>query len=604
MTDSKRARQPRVVATLIPAGQRLKWGVVAFMGVLTAAAESIAALSVAALLAAMTDDTAVSLDLPIIGDITELLPGDSAGDRLRFLAIVAGAFFLIRGGLQLARMYVQSRVAHRTGARISSRLFRGYISMPYSFHISHNSSELMRNASWAADEVVGNYLQPIAAIIVQVSLLGMLMAVLVAAAPTVTLVTLAVLLPATIVIVQLVRPKLRHYGRTTNEQVQDSLNSLQQTLHGIRDVKVLGRERHFASSFRRTRDKLAQARYLSTTLSFVPSVSIETLVIIAIISFVAISSADGLSEATLPTLGLFAYAGLRMMPAVSSMVSSVNKLRYGQSVASTVAEDLRLIGSSRNSAPWTPAEPISFEGELTLNDVNFSYDGITPTLEDISLVVNRGESIGIVGETGAGKSTLLDIILGLLKPQNGSVLLDGHDLWENARNWHAIIGLVPQDIYLLDDSIRRNIAYGLEDQEIDDEMVLDALRLAQLGAFLESLPDGLDTNVGERGVRLSGGQRQRVAIARALYRKPEVLIFDEGTASLDNVTEAALMSSLENLRRDHTLITVAHRLTTVESADRIVLLDAGKIADEGTYEELRERNEIFRRMAKEAGRND
>lgn len=598
---SKRGGKPRtkVLRVLIPKGQRSKWIAVAIMGVVTAAAEAIAALSIAALIAAMTDATPASVELPFLGDIGKLLPGETSEEQLRYLAIWVGAFFVVKAGLQLTRTYVQSRVAQGTGAGISTRLFRGYLAMPYSFHISHNSSELMRNATWAADEVVTNFIAPIATILVQTSLLAMLLAVLITAAPVVTLTTLGILLPITIMIVQTVRPKLRQLGRMTKESVKHSLNSLQQTLHGIRDVKILGRERHFSSGFKEIRDELARARYLSVTLGFLPSVSIETLVIVAIIAFIAISSGTGLSDATLPTLGLFAYAGLRMMPAISKVVASVNKLRYGQSVASTVADDLEEVRNSGVRPPRVPAEPLDFSFTLQVNGVDFSYDESSPTLQNIDLTIKKGESLGIVGETGAGKSTLLDIILGLLTPTSGNVTVDGVDLTNSVRSWHANIGLVPQTIYLLDDTVRRNIAYGLNDDEIDDEAVRQAVRLAQLERFLETLPDGVETNVGERGIRLSGGQRQRVAIARALYRSPQVLVFDEGTASLDSLTEAELLRSIQDLREDHTIITVAHRLTTVKDSDRIILLEDGRIADQGTYTELQQRNPTFRLMTEQ-----
>lgn len=588
----------RTLGVLIPKGHRARWGIVALMGVVTAGAESVAALLVAALIAAMTETSLADLNLPLVGDVTEWLPGNALFEQLRYLAIGTGVFFVLKGGLQLARTYIQARVAHRTGARLSSRLFNGYLRMPYSFHISHNSSELIRNASWAADEVVGTYLLPIATIIVQAALLVTLLAVLVASAPTVTTVTVGILLPITIAIMATVRPKLRRLGHVTKESVTSSFNVLQQSLHGIRDVKILGREKFFGTEFRGIRERHARSRYFSAVLSFVPSVSVETLVIIAIIAFIAIASGDGIGPAALPTLGLFAYAGLRMMPATSSIVGAINKLRYGSAVADTVADELGQV--QRDAVPRTEPDtpPIVFNDMLELKQINFSYTGDSVTLNDINLTIKKGESVGIVGETGAGKSTLLDIILGLLTPTSGMVTVDGRDIRENTTSWHSMIGLVPQAIYLLDDSVRRNIAYGLGEDEIDDEAVDDAVRLAQLERFLRTLPDGVDTDVGERGIRLSGGQRQRVAIARALYREPEVLVFDEGTASLDNLTEAQLLRSIEDLRdQNHTIITVAHRLTTVKSCDRIILLEAGKITDEGSYDELQERNVTFRRMS-------
>ena len=596
LTEEPQLPKFRTIGVLIPRGHRARWLVVALMGVAAAAAESVAALSIAALIAAMTGTSTAELDLPLVGDITEWLPGSTPTRQLQNLAIATGLFFVVKGGIDLARMYVQSRVAHNTGARLSNRLYRGYLDMPYSFHIAHSSSELIRNASWAADEVVATYLMPFATIIVQASLFVMLLAVLVATAPTVTLVTIGILLPTTILIMATVRPKLRRLGQVTKRTVKDSFTALQQSLHGIRDVKVLGREKFFGSVFRDIRQENAKSRYVSNVLSYLPSVAIETLVITAIIGFILMGSQDGIGPAALPTLGLFAYAGLRMMPATSSIVGAVNKIRYGNSVAATVAAGIEEVNATR-ARDEERAGAIDFVDVLALNDVGFSYNGESPTLQGIDLTIRKGESIGIVGETGAGKSTLIDIILGLLEPSAGSVTVDGVDINGRLRSWHSIIGLVPQTIHILDDTIRRNIAYGLPEELIDDDLLRSAVHLAQLEAFVDSLPEGLDTHVGERGIRLSGGQRQRVAIARALYRRPSVLVFDEGTASLDNLTEAQLLRSIQNLLdQHHTIITVAHRLTTVKNCDRIILLDNGRIADEGDYEELQDRNLTFRQM--------
>jgi ATP-binding cassette subfamily C protein len=562
-----------------------------------AAAESVSAVLIALLVDAMMQDSTTSFELPILGDVTEILPGETPAEQLRFLAIAIAIFFLLKAGLSLTKTYVQARVAQNTGARLANRLFDGYLTMPYSFHISHNSSELMRNASWAADEVVSSFLTPMANLITQGAMLVFLLAVLVAAAPTVTLVTIGLLVPLVLLSLRAVASVLHRLGNVTKHTVKETLSSLQQSLAGIRDIKVLGRERFFAEEFHHSRRLLARAKYLYPTVSSVPSLVIETLLVVFILGFVAFGSADsGVAGASLPVLGLFAYAGLRMIPAMSAIVSSVNQIRYGQAAVQTVATNLEMIDNESDPMPASAATPMDFKGELVLEGVEFSYETSAEVLKGIDLVIHRGESIGIVGATGAGKSTLLDVILGLLHPTAGEIRVDGHALHEDLRSWRACLGLVPQSIFLLDDTMRRNIAYGIGDAGIDEQALNDAVELSQLRAFIDSLPEGLETVVGERGIRISGGQRQRVAIARALYRKPEVLIFDEGTASLDNLTEAALLRALEDLKGAHTIITVAHRLTTVKSCDRIILLADGEIVDEGSYEDLRNRNVTFREM--------
>jgi len=586
-----------LLRTIIPRGQRAKWFAVTVLGLAVAAAESVSAILIAVLVDAMMQTSTTSFDLPILGDVREILPGSTPADQLRVLAIAIAIFFLLKAGLTLTKNYVQARVAQNTGARLANRLFEGYLTMPYSFHISHNSSELMRNASWAADEVVSNFLTPLANLITQGAMLVFLLGVLIAAAPTVTLVTIGLLVPLVLLSLRAVASILHRLGNVTKHSVKETLSSLQQSLAGIRDIKVLGRERFFAEEFRHNRQLLARAKYMYPTVSSIPSLVIETLLVVFILGFVAFGSAgSGVAGASLPVLGLFAYAGLRMIPAMSAIVSAVNQIRYGGAAVQTVATNLDLIDAESEPLPTDPAIPMAFSAGLALEGVEFSYETSAEVLRRVDLVIHRGESIGIVGTTGAGKSTLLDLILGLLAPTAGEIKVDGQALHEDLRSWRACLGLVPQSIFLLDDTVRRNIAYGIMDSEIDERALNEAVELSQLSAFIDSLPEGLDTVVGERGIRISGGQRQRVAIARALYRKPEVLIFDEGTASLDNLTEAALLRALEDLKGTHTIITVAHRLTTVKSCDRIILLADGKIVDEGNYEELRTRNVTFREM--------
>ena len=590
------SRRVALLGKIIPKGERAKWLAVAGLGLLVAGAESIAAVLIALLVDAMMGSTA-ALELPIVGDVSNLLPGQTPEDRLRILAIGTAIFFVLKGGLALTKNYVQARVAQNTGARIANRLFHGYLTMPYSFHISHNSSELMRNASWAADEAVSSFLTPLANFITQSAMLIFLLSVLIAAAPVVTVVTIALLVPLVLLALRAVAKVLDRLGNITKHSVKDTLGSLQESLQGIRDIKVLGRERYFSGQFRSARQQLAKAKYLYPTVSSIPSITIETLLVVFILAFVALDGAEsGVTGASLPVLGLFAYAGLRMIPAMSAIVSSVNQIRYGRAAVQTVSTNLDMIAADSTPLPEDAVTPLNFGSRLELSGVHFSYETGSEVLKGIDLEIRRGESVGIVGTTGAGKSTLLDLILGLLSPTHGQILVDDVPLEQALRSWRACLGLVPQTIFLLDASVRTNIAYGVDAAAIDEDALAKAVEMAQLKQFIDSLPEGLDTMVGERGVRISGGQRQRVAIARALYHRPQVLIFDEGTAALDNLTEAALLRAVEDLRGEHTLITVAHRLTTVKNCDRIILLSDGEIVDQGNYEDLRDRNVTFREM--------
>ena len=270
----------------------------------------------------------------------------------------------------------------------------------------------------------------------------------------------------------------------------------------------------------------------------------------------------------------------------------------GAAAVDTVRADLELVGAAADTSRPQPP-PFVFETAIELRDVAFTYENAEiPALQNVDLVIKRGERLGIAGQTGSGKSTLLDLILGLLSPTSGEVLVDGEPIEGRLPGWLSSIGMVPQSVFLIDDTIRRNVAFGLADRAIDDGRVEEALKLAQLGAFVDTLPERAETIVGDRGVRLSGGQRQRIAIARALYTDPSILILDEGTSALDSATESELMEALEHASHDRTVIIVAHRLSTVRQADRIVFLDRGRIVDIGQFDELVARNASFRELAR------
>jgi ABC-type multidrug transport system fused ATPase/permease subunit len=284
-------------------------------------------------------------------------------------------------------------------------------------------------------------------------------------------------------------------------------------------------------------------------------------------------------DALTPTLGLFAAAAFRLMPSVSRILSAVQTVRSADPVINNLYAEIQLL--ERAPAPELVAR-LPFREALTLEHVAFQYEGAaSPAVRDVSLTVPRGSCIGIIGESGAGKSTLVDIILGLFAPDSGAVRLDGVDIQTSPRGWQDQIGYVSQSIYLTDDTLRRNVAFGVPKEAIDDVAIGRALRGAQLEEFVRELPDGLDTVVGERGVRLSGGQRQRIGIARALYHDPPVLVLDEATSSVDTITERSIMESVRALQGTKTILIVAHRLSTVEQCDRLFRLDRGRLIAEG-----------------------
>jgi ATP-binding cassette subfamily C protein len=390
------------------------------------------------------------------------------------------------------------------------------------------------------------------------------------------------------------------WGRVVSQLDTDILQTLQQSLGGVKEVKVIGRESFFLSQFDDRMAAAARLRSRYVAVAAALRMGVETTFVCGLLAVSLLLTLRGGANA-LPLLGLFAYAGFRVIPASNRIMLYVAQLRYSRAWIHDLRADL--------TALPTPAiddaaevEPIRFTRAVALERVSYSYDGEPePVLVDVSLTIAKGESIGVVGPSGAGKSTLIDLLLGLLEPTAGRITVDGRDIVTAMRSWRRHIGYVPQEPFILDDTVRRNVAFGLADAEIDDRRVQAALTRAQLSDVVAGLPHGLDTMLGERGTRLSGGQRQRVAIARALYHEPEVLVFDEATSALDTPTERELIAALEALRGVKTLVVIAHRLTTVRRCDRLALLRDGRLAAVGPYDDLIARDPGFRQMATTTG---
>lgn len=585
---------------LLDTSNRSRWLILVFLALLVSMFEATGALLVFALLGLATEPGG-ALELPLLGDIRGALPDMPQRQLLTWAAAVIALFFVLRAITFLSQAYLQHRIAQNAASRLSVRLLDGYLRLPYEMHLRRTSAELIRNTYDSVQVVATEVLVPAARIISQLFIVVGIFIVLMTTAPLATMLAAAVLGPIVLLLLKVVQPWLKSLGRAREAMAKSSIESLQQSLQGMRDIKVLGRESYFKRDFAQQRQALAHSMYLRGASSDIPKVTMETTLVLFILGFFALTVVQGrASGQALSVLGLFAYAALRLQPALNTVVHGLNSLRFATPAIDQLADDLELIESAapRAAAGAATAPPLPFQHELRLDQISFRYEGSgTDVLRDIDLTVRPGQSIGLVGPTGGGKSTLVDIMLALLVPTTGRVTADGVDIHDQPAAWQRNIGVVFQQVFLVNDTLRRNICLGLSDTDVDETMVREAVMLAQLSDLVSSLPDGLDTIVGERGVRLSGGQRQRVAIARAVYRDPPVLVFDEGTASLDTLTEAQVIDALEALRGTRTLITVAHRLATVRRCDVILLIRDGRVAASGNYDELLERSPEFRAMA-------
>ena len=478
----------------------------------------------------------------------------------------------------------QARFVFGLQANTSQRLFSGYLRQPYSFHLQRNSAELIRNAishSSSMTSVIQQGLLSLAEILVLLGIAALLLAV----EPVGALLVVSTIGLAGWGFNRVTHNKILRWGKTIQHHEGLRIQHLQQGLGGAKDVKLLGRESEFLAQYWAHNAGIARICQLQATAQAVPRLWLELLAIIGLAALVMVMIGQGKPmEAILPTLGVFAAAAFRLMPSVNRVLVAMQYARFYLPAIDTLHDELHMLDA--NVTPQRSG-PLPFNHALTLDQVCFHYQSVEAlALRNVSLSIPRGASVGFIGGSGAGKSTLVDIILGLLTPVSGTVKVDGIDIQTNLRGWQDRIGYVPQSIFLTDDTLRSNVAFGLSNEQIDENAVWQAIRSAQLEQFVTDLPQGIDTVVGERGIRLSGGQRQRIGIARALYHNPSVLVLDEATSSLDIMTEASVMEAVQSLHGEKTIIIVAHRLSTVSHCDYLYRLEKSVMVEEGTAEHV------------------
>lgn len=473
---------------------------------------------------------------------------------------------------------------------ISLRLFTNYIRQPYSFHLNKNSSELLQNAIGEVNLFVGNVITPGIELITEVFVLTGIAALLLIYEPMGSLFALGSLLLASVIFYLVVRKRTSYYGAIRQTHERKRVQHLQQGLGGVKDVKLLGREIDFLTQYEYHNKMSSKMLRIVKTLNQFPRLWLEFLSIcgLGIIIFV-VSYNDEDTSAVIPVIGLFGAAAFRLIPSFNRILNSLQSYRFGLPVIETIYRELKL---NKQVAPalLNTASNFYFKDQIQISGLTFSYPGTNKnTLNSVSFSIKHGQTVGIIGPSGSGKSTLVDLILGLLSPSIGSIKVDNCNIEDAMREWQNLIGYVPQTVFLCDDTLRRNIAFGIPDKEINDVAIKLAIKHAQLDTYANSLDLGINTFVGERGVRISGGQRQRIGIARALYHNPPILVLDEATSSLDNETERGVMEAIVALQGSKTIVIVAHRLTTVKHCDRIFRFEQGKLVEEGTPSEVLEK---------------
>jgi ATP-binding cassette, subfamily B, bacterial PglK len=561
---------------------------------------SAAWLLIMMLIGMLLETLGIGLVIPVLGLLTaenairsyptlaHILPG--LGNPSREQLVIGGmvalvALYVFKAMFLAWLAWNESRFAYEVQANLSQRLFTGYLRQPWTFHLQRNSAQLIRNATTEIGLFTHNCLLPGMLLIAESLVLVGVGALLLWIEPLGALSVVSALGVAAWAFQRLTRRHILRWGQARQYHDGMRVQHLQQGLGGAKDVKVLGREEEFFEQYRIHNVGSASVSRRQNALRQLPRLWLELLAVVGLAALVLAMLGQGKPiESLIPTLGLFAAAAFRLMPSTNRILGAAQSLRFGLPALDTLQREIQVterVNLSKRGAP------LPLQQAIVLDNVTYRYPNAANfALNGLSMELVRGTSVGFVGGSGAGKSTLVDVILGLLEPQSGKVEVDDVDIQTNLRGWQDQIGYVPQSIFLTDDTLRRNVAFGLPEHQINDAAVNRAVRAAQLQEFVEGLPQGINTVVGERGVRLSGGQRQRIGIARALYHDPPVLVLDEATSSLDTETEKGVMDAVNAFHGDKTLLIVAHRLSTVSQCDWLFRLEEGRVVEKGSFEEV------------------
>jgi ABC-type multidrug transport system fused ATPase/permease subunit len=505
---------------------------------------------------------------------------------IALFGLILVLIFYVKGFLSFAVNKYIFYFSYKQRSELCQRLMQTYLTAPYSFHLQKNTANLIHNISHETYGFCNYILLPAlngsayGVVIFFISIL------LIYTSPIAFLFVLGILF-IPIFLYKNARKNLGNWGKQLSQAQAATIKTINHGLGGLKETKVIGCESYFENQMRHYVEQAATAETAAQTFRFFPRLLVESFLVTFLVGFTSIVLIyQNNTQNITGILGVFALASIRLIPSINQVTTAIASLKNYSYVLNKLYLDLKEI-EGLELVKTASKSVMLFKDRIDLNSVTYRYpNSQEPALKNLSLSIKKGESIGLIGKSGAGKTTLVDVILGLLKLENGDIQVDGVSVYQDLRSWQNSIGYIPQTIFLMDDTIEKNIAFGVPEESIDPARMEKAIRDAQLAELITELPDGIKTVVGERGVRLSGGQRQRIGIARVLYHQREILVLDEATSALDNETEKLVNESIKSLSGNKTLIIIAHRLSTIEHCDRIYLLEKGQIAKSGKYQEV------------------
>lgn len=503
--------------------------------------------------------------------IAQLFDLKEAKQVLLVYIAIAILLYIVKN-IYLAWMtYCINRFSKKIRMQFSIRLMESYMKQPYKYFLHKNSAEIMRsitNDTVNLYTAIANSLQTMSH-----GITALLIIIFLAATNIVMTLVMAVLLGGCVLIVMFgLQRKIKKLGAEFQKCSAQILQYAKQAFEGIKEVKINNREKYFVSEYKNVFHNATQIELVNNMLNSLPKYLIEAICIGGILGYLAIAILVGgdISQ-MLVQLSAFAVGAFKLLPSVNTLYANVTNVMYNKASIDLIYHDIKEVEDiPEENIEDQNIEKLELRQNISVKQICFHYDGTDrDVLRGVSFEIKKGESVAFIGESGGGKTTLVDLIIGILEPSEGRVEVDGVNVCGRAREWRKNIGYIPQNIFLLDDTIRKNVAYGVPEEQIDDEKIWRCLKKAQLDTFVEGLTEKLDTKVGEAGARLSGGQRQRLGIARALYREPDILVFDEATSALDTETEKEVMAAIDVLHGEKTILMIAHRLTTIENCDHV-----------------------------------
>ncbi len=522
--------------------------------------------------------------IPVVKNLCDALSIKTVKQVTMALLYGMMAIYVIKNLYILLLTYMQNTFITKNRNRMISRVMAEFLNRPYEKYLGADIPTVFR----ITDSDIPQTFSLILAMLQLASeavVSCLIFVVLLLNDPGMTLFIIAVFGLLTLFIVKVFKPRLNRIG-ARNQAIQSRIAKWRiQATYGLKDVKVLNREEFYVRNYYETGKVGAEVARNYAVLNNMPRLLIETVFIVSVLGFLVVYiNGGGDITAMVTTISAFAIAAVRVLPSVNRINTYITEIAYTQPsldfVYDNLQEGMKTDAMLAERKAYSQVEKLKLDHQIELSHISFHYpDSDKNIFEDAHMIVPKGKSVGIIGTSGAGKSTIVDILLGLLHAQTGMITCDGVDIFKNYESWLAQIGYIPQSIYLIDESIRDNIAFGIDADKIDEKRIWEVLEEAQLKEFVEELPEGLDTTIGDRGVRLSGGQRQRIGIARALYNDPEILVFDEATSALDNDTEAAVMEAVNSFHGRKTMIIIAHRLNTIEKCDMIYKVENMKLVE-------------------------